>query len=68
MEHDDLYDEGDALKRRVISLVIKTAQQEEAILWLLRHELERMGGLPNMTEAPALLFKAARAFMKAEAA
>ena len=68
MEHDDLYNEQDVLRRRARMLEDTIAGQEAAILWLMRRELERMGGLPNMTEAPALLFKAARAFMGVKAA
>jgi len=63
MEHDELYNESDALKRRVRVLEATIAGQKEAILWLLRRELEGMDGLPNMTGAPALLFEAVRVFM-----
>lgn len=48
----------EALRTRVIYLEREKTQLEDALLWLARREVERMGALPDVGTVPDLVYEA----------
>lgn len=55
---DDLFESERRLKDRVRRLEREKAALEETVLWLVRREVERMGGkLPDVGTMPQLVYE-----------